>query len=93
MSSWAAIELLNISDTNAASQLENRNRVFGVKNIVITFVNFMQDGFIDILCGLLIIALFTMDLEGTPEFVVFYTTFISAISLNIAMVFRRVIKK
>ena len=93
ISSWAAIDLLNSTDINSVPTPEKKKTVFKTKKFLISFSNFIQDGVVDILCGLLIIILFTKNLEGTPQFALFYAICISAISLNIAMVFRRALKK
>jgi phosphatidylglycerophosphate synthase len=92
ISSWAAIELLNVNHTNSVSPSENGKRVFKTKKILIAFSTFMQDGVIDILCCLIIIIFFTLNLGGTVLFAVFYAMCISAILINIVMVFRRVLK-
>ncbi len=92
ISSWAAIDLLNVSHNNYVPATESGESVFKIKKRLIVFSTFIQDGVVDILCGLVIVLLFTMNLEGTPQFAIFYSICISAILLNIAMVFRRILK-
>lgn len=92
ISTWAPIDLLIAGKSAPGSYSENEKKVSKGKTLLLSFSTIMQDGFVDILLGFFIIFLLINDLGDTLGFMVFLIICISSVSINIALVFRRVLK-